>query len=153
MFLNIFTNGLLRWIRLCSSDVLIPISIYFDKIKKIASKIRFSATKSHLRWSVLILSKNAFSNWCLTLKTHQLLTAWFVFHENVLPLVKMIYIIVGKKLIQFWKIIWNVIDPAFVLFLGCVLLTSLFMILIPARRHRSLKTLVQVHNNNVTFSS
>ncbi|XP_023334208.1 uncharacterized protein LOC111705776 [Eurytemora carolleeae] len=34
-------------------------------------------------------------------------------------------------------------QKAFVLFLGCVLLTSLFMILIPARRHRSLKTLVQ----------
>ena len=71
-FMNVFTNRLLRWFRLIISNKL-----------KITCIFGFSATNSHLRWSVLILSKSAFSKCCLNTVVF---TAWFVFHENVEPL-------------------------------------------------------------------
>ena len=64
MFFNIF------WIRLCMTNLLIPISTYLEKIKqnKNTCITGFSATNSHLRWSVFILSKNAFRKCCLKIK-------------------------------------------------------------------------------------
>ena len=56
-----------------------PYRHIFNKLK-ITCIFGFSATNSHLQWSILILSKNAFSKCCLNTVVF---TAWFVFHENV----------------------------------------------------------------------
>ena len=67
MFLNVFTNRLQRRIRLCKTDFFLYQyrHILKRKITCIITYAGFSATNSHLRWSVLILSKNALSKCCL----------------------------------------------------------------------------------------
>ena len=83
LFFIILKNGFFLWIWLGKTDLLMPISTYFETKKKTLLLAIFFITKGYFRWSILILAKNAFCKCFLELKNTLVFTTWNWFLSNL----------------------------------------------------------------------
>ena len=101
LFLNFFENGFLQWIRLETTDCLIPISTCFEKMKKSLLLVVLSATKSRLRRSIFILEKIGLSKCCLEYKNTVVFTSCNGDFQNSWKSITLTVHIVCQKITKF----------------------------------------------------